>query len=292
MVESRRIVLLRPGSRRFVVADGEAKLRFRASLPGAFGYDQAAHVLRALQADGVPADVLLPLAMPTSWMVNARASSRAFQRWLTLPALDVFQELLRALPENASPSSWLETGDSERDHVTELVTALVGNEGATLTALTKVLALLRPQLVPLMDDAAIWFALDAVPRPTTADAPSGKPSLFVPMLDWFSRSVTDNEDALVSLAAKHDRAVLDAPQTLDRLLWIESWGHRHSHDGNDAKRSRWWWVRDGMRESIVPLEGPHPSRGPGEPIDLQDATLDGAWIARAREALEASFVAS
>jgi len=249
-------------------------------------------VLRALQGDGVPAEALLPLAMPTSWMVNARASSRAFHRWLTLPTLEIFRKLLHAIGEGASPASWLETSDAERDEVTSLVGSLVGPEGATLTALSKVLALLRPQLVPLMDDAAIWFALDAVPRPTTADAPTGKPELFVPMLDWFARSVCDNEESLIALAAKHDRAVLDAAQTLDRLLWIESWGHRHSHDAQDPKRARWWWVRDGMREAIVSLQGPHVSRGPGEPIDLADATLDADWVVRAREALDASFLAA
>jgi hypothetical protein len=38
-----------------------------------------------------------------------------------------------------------------------------------------------------MDDAALHFALGAVPRPDTADTPSAGVELFVPMLDWFAR---------------------------------------------------------------------------------------------------------
>lgn len=213
--------------RRHVVEDADAKLAWRVSLPGASTYDRAADVLRRLQASGANAVDLLPLAMPTSWMVNAKANSRAMQRWQQKPMLDAWGALLELVAFDMAPDGWLATPADEKEMIGNLVAALAsGADGATLTAITKVLALLRPQLVPLMDDAAIAFALGLVPMPETAEKPSAPPSAFVPMLDWFARAVVDNDDALVGVAARHTAVTLDQAQTLDRLLWVESWGKR------------------------------------------------------------------
>jgi hypothetical protein len=211
----------------WTVADPDAKLTWRAALPGASCFDRVAHTLRALQAGGATAIDLLPLALPASWMVNAKASSRAMQRWLAPPAIDVWAALLERLSFNLAPAEWLAMASSDREPVAQAIEALAtGADGASLAAVTKVLALLRPQLVPLMDDAALWFALESVPEPSSADVPSAPASMFVPMLDWFAREVVSSEEGLIAIAVRHDRAVLDAAQTLDRLLWIESWGHR------------------------------------------------------------------
>lgn len=209
------------------VDDADAKLVWRSTLPGASTYDRAAHVLRRLQAEGTTAVDLLPLALPTSWMVNAKATSHAMQRWLARPALDAWTVLLDQLDSGLSPAEWLARPANERASVTAAVTVLAsGGNGASLASVSKVLALLRPQLVPLMDDAALWFALELVAEPTTADSPSAPASAFIPMLDWFAGQVIASEEQLIALAVRHDRAVLDAAQVLDRLLWIESWGHR------------------------------------------------------------------
>jgi hypothetical protein len=77
-----------------------------------------------------------------------------------------------------------------------------------------------------MDDAALWFALELVPEPETADRPAARPGAFIPMLDWFAEQVTAAERPLMELAARHVLAVLDAAQTFDRLLWMASWGRR------------------------------------------------------------------
>ena len=203
------------------------KLAWRARLPGASGYDQAAHVLRVLSAGGAEGPALLPLAMPTSWMVNSRATSHAFQRWRASPAHEAWTMLLARLGPMMSLDDWLALGADERGQIDAALSVLAtGKDGASLCAVTKVLALLRPQLVPLMDDAAIAFALGTIEMPETADDPRALPTSFAPMLDWFAAAVHDAEGALVEIAVRHDRAVLDAPQVLDRLLWIESWGHR------------------------------------------------------------------
>jgi hypothetical protein len=209
------------------IEDVDAKLVWRASLPGASTYDRAAHTLRALQGQGASAIDLLPLALPASWMVNAKATSHAMQEWLGPSFVDVWSVVLEGVGFVLSPGEWLALPSEERDAIAAAVTALAhGRNGATLAAVSKVLALLRPQLVPLMDDAAIWFATGEVSEPTTADAPSAPPTLFLPMMDWFARQVIASEKALVAAAVRHDRAVLDAAQVLDRVLWIESWGHR------------------------------------------------------------------
>jgi len=214
-------------TRAWRIADPDAKLSWRAALPGASGYDLAVQVLRALGARGAEALDLLPLAMPASWMVNARASSRAFRRWRERPAREAWAVLLSRLGPMTSLEEWLALGAPARAEVDESARVLAsGEEGASLVAVTKVLALLRPQLVPLMDDAAIALARGTVAVPESADDPRAPASELVPMLDWFAESVLGAEGALVEIAVRHEAAVLDAAQVLDRLLWFDSWGHR------------------------------------------------------------------
>ena len=99
---------------------------------------------------------------------------------------------------------------------------------AGLGSLTKVLALLRPQLVPMMPDAAIYWAIGRGVSPTEADQDTTPSDAFAPMLDWFADNTRANERQLVALAAAHSKATLDAPQVLDRLVWFESWGYRYA----------------------------------------------------------------
>jgi hypothetical protein len=157
-------------------------------------------------------------------MVNAKATSRTFVHWTA--AEPVWAELLSILSFDLSTDEWSALPEAERTAVGVAVATLSGMPSASLCAVTKVLALLRPQLVPLMDDAAIWFALGAVPEPKTADAPAAGPEHFLPMMDWFAAEAKRSDAALVELARAHTMAVLDAPQVLDRLLWWASWGHR------------------------------------------------------------------
>jgi hypothetical protein len=209
------------------IEDPDEKLRWRGALPGASIYDRVAHRLRALQANGAAAIDLLPVALPAIWMVNAKATSQAMQRWLAPPATNAWSAILDGIGFGLPPAGWLALPAQERDVVVRAVSELAtGEQGASLAAVSKVLALLRPQIVPLMDDAALWFALEIVPEPTTADAPSAPASAFAPMLDWFAQQVIASESELIAIAVRHDRAVLDAAQTLDRLVWVESWGHR------------------------------------------------------------------
>jgi hypothetical protein len=215
----------------WVIEKADEKLAWRARLPGASGYDRAAHALRVLSAGGAEGLALLPLAMPTSWMVNARATSRAFQRWREQPAHDAWSTLLARLGPMTSLDDWLAFDARAKDEIVAVVAVLAsGYEGSSLCAVTKVLSLLRPQLVPLMDDAAIAFALGTIEPPSTADDPLAPPTTFAPMLDWFAEAVRDAEDALVDVAIRHTHAVLDAPQVLDRLLWFDSWGYRLAPD--------------------------------------------------------------
>jgi hypothetical protein len=207
----------------WLFVDADAKLAFRATLPGAYGFDQAAHTLRALQADGVAAIDLLPLALPVTWMVNSKATSRAFRAWLVPPARSLWDALLAQL--NVSLDEWKTLGD-ERDAIGMMVTRLAMVEDAGLGAVAKVLGLLRPQLVPLMDDAAVAFAIGAVEAPAEEKASAG-PEVFLPMIDWFAEQVTSAEPVLIELAKRHKQAVLDAPQVLDRMLWMDAWGERY-----------------------------------------------------------------
>ena len=121
--------------------------------------------------------------------------------------------------------AWLALPDLSRAAVEDAVAALC-TEGQGPCAISKALALLVPETVPLMDDAAIAFLTGAVAMPTAADDPKAPAALFVPMLDAFSQAVLAAEPQLIALAREHTLVPLDAAQVLDRLLWVDSWGHR------------------------------------------------------------------
>lgn len=278
-------VALTRGTAPWLVPHAAHKLAERAGLPGAYGYDQSAHAVRVARAKGVPLATLLPVALPGSWMVNSKAISRVFQRWLHAPLRDEFEALLALL--EGGPDVWLSRSTLEREQVTAHVLSLC-IDGHGVAALSKALALLVPETVPLMDDAALWFAGLRAEAPATADAPECGGTFFVPMLDWFSRAVLAAEPALIALARGHKHAVLDAAQVYDRLLWFESWGHRYSHHAATKDRERWWWVADADREAIVQVHGPHPSLPPGARVLTTDPMLDPAWVERARAALRAA----
>ena len=205
------------------VDDPAELLRYRASLPGASGYDAAVQALRELPSE-VDELALLPLVLPTSWMVNSTATSRTFRAWRTPEGQQAFGALLTLLPREMSLADWLDTSAEERTAIEAFVRILARAESGSLVAVTKVLSLYRPHLVALMDDAAIAFALGTVAHPATADESRAGPELFVPMLDWFAREHAREEPALFELAWSHTEAVLDTAQVLDRLLWVVSWG--------------------------------------------------------------------
>jgi hypothetical protein len=198
------------------------KLAARDALPGANGWDRAAASFRAVYGNG-PRDGLLAPAFPTSWMVNARATSRVFQRWLAPPLAPHWRTLLQQT--SGGPEAWLALPESGRSAVEEAVTAL-SIDGQGPCAISKALALLVPETVPLMDDAAISFLTGLVPMPATADDPKASSAAFVPMLDAFASAVLAAETSLIAIARAHTAVPLDAAQVLDRLLWVDSWGHR------------------------------------------------------------------
>ena len=198
------------------------KLVLRDRLPGANGWDRAAAVFRSVYGSGSRAHLLAP-ALPTSWMVNARATSRVFQRWLAPPLVDHWRTLITQTAGGSE--AWLAAPESSRASVDEAVRAL-SIEGQSICAISKALALLVPETVPLMDDAAISFLTGAIEMPATADDPRALASLFVPMLDAFAGAVLAAEPQLVEIARAHELVRLDAAQVLDRLLWVDSWGHR------------------------------------------------------------------
>lgn len=269
-----------------------AKLQVRGRLPGAFGFDLAADTYRHALRAGIPPADLLRMALPGSWMVNNKVPSPVFFRWLQPGVRAVWTRVVELLGGDAD--AWLARTPAERAELSERLAVLASIDAAARTGsaeapttgsacgLSKVLALLCPDTVPLMDDAALWFALGAVPRPDTAETPTATTELFVPMLDWFAATVRACTPALARIAADYTPAPLSPAQTLDRLLWFETWGFRVCR-----APSPWWWVADGAREAIVPVPGANPGP-PGARIDLASVP-DAAWQATARDGLAAAY---
>jgi hypothetical protein len=219
-----------PGAR-FVIAAPVEALAYRASLPGASGYDAATAALAGLSG-GSPSLAtelaLLPLILPTSWLVNSTATSRTFRALRSEPCRQAWEAILTLLPREMGLEEWSAEEPAFKLAVSGFVRRLTEVEGGSLVAVSKIVALLRPRLGLLLDDAAVAFALGSVPPPTRADAPTAPWTTFVPMLDWFAVQVAREHAALAEVARAHAEAtataLLEPAQVLDRLLWVVSWG--------------------------------------------------------------------
>jgi hypothetical protein len=139
------MLLTKPDGTKWRIEDASKKLKLRATLPGARVFDLAADSLRKVKAAGVPVVDQLALALPASWCVNSPAPSTVLRRWALSPQREVWVALLEVLEEPRSGPLDAET----REAIVSGIGA-VGSEPYGVEALSKVLALLVPDVVPLM----------------------------------------------------------------------------------------------------------------------------------------------
>lgn len=270
------------------IAQCRRKLAVRRELPGAHAFDRAAQALRHTAA--LCAEQRLTLALPASWLVNNRAPSPVFKLWLG-PRLIGHWRALLGLLEGVDIHTWPSLDADARERLAHHARALTV-EGHAAAALTKVLALLVPDLVPLMDDAALLFLLgatDGLPEAPSADRPTASTAFILPMLDAFAAATRAAEPALRALAEVAAPEGLSPAQVLDRLLWMESWGFRLF----GSARASWWWIADDDgREAIVTLDRcPAPGARPEQRLALASVP-DDATREALRSALEAVWDAA
>jgi hypothetical protein len=205
------VILTTPSGTEWQIREPEKKLSLRARLPGAFVYDVSAHSLRNAKARGLPAMERIPLAFASSWLVNSPANSRVLRRWALPPQFDVWIALIGALEGPlANPGEWAPV---------KALVARLGEEPFLIEAVSKVLALLLPGVVPLMPEPAREFLLG---ESAGLDA-----DVFVRISDWFVQTSRSHAEALDAVASSHVEVTLEGAQVLDRLLWFDSEGHRH-----------------------------------------------------------------
>jgi hypothetical protein len=205
--------------------DVPEKLSLRDSLPGAHVFDRIAEGLKHAAERDLPLADRLAFALPASWMVNAKAPSPVLRAWRSNEALPAWELLVERL--EGGPADWLRLDDNDRQEIGYALEALVVPPRGGLCALSKVLALLCPRTVPLLDDAAIALLTGGVELPADADHPAAGPEHLVPALDAFCRAAVEGEATLATLADAVPDLTLSPGQVLDRLLWVDSWGHRH-----------------------------------------------------------------
>jgi hypothetical protein len=205
------MILTTPAGTEWHIRDPEKRLALRARLPGAFVYDLSAHSLRSSKARGIPIAERLPLAFAASWLVNSPANSRVLRRWSQPPQIDVWSALVGALEgplENAG----------EWAPVKALVQRLC-DEPSLIEAVSKVLALLVPNAVPLMPEPARRFLL--------GEGAGADVDAFVALGEWFVRETRAHAAELDEWASRHEETNLEGAQVLDRLVWFDSEGYRH-----------------------------------------------------------------
>ena len=262
------------------------KLRARARLPGAFAFDRASVALANARERNVATADLLPLACASSWFVNNAAPSTLYRRWLVPPCNDVWSELVLML--SAAPYEWSRLTDEDRTALGAAFAALAA-DGHGAGAISKVLALLVPSAVPLMPDAALWFALGSVARPTAADAQTAGADQIVPMMNWFTRESMQASTDLETFADAVEGMTLSPAQVLDRVVWFDSVGYRHFRNKAGAG---WFAVADGDRRAVVPVAVPFEGDVTREPIDLRAETTPVAFRDDALRSLDADAHAS
>jgi hypothetical protein len=208
------MILDTPGGSPWALEDGPRKLALRGGLPGARVFDLAAASLRKAKGAGLTTLERLPLALPASWCVNSPADSRVIRRWTLAPQRQVWIALVEMLEERRSGSF-----DAEEREALFAAIPAIAPEPRGVEAVSKALALLVPEAVPLMPAPAVTFLLGA-------SAPLDAAS-FIAVLDWFRDAVERARSVLDPWAAAYADTTFDAAQVLDRLLWFDSEGHRH-----------------------------------------------------------------
>ncbi len=198
----------RPFGTPWTIELADEKLLLRAELPGARVFDLAADALRNARKRGLSRYERLVLALPASWLVNSPAISRVLKRWALQDDSDTWLALL----------SELETRGASFDTDAVALIAALGSEPYVVEAVSKVSALLEPDVVPLMPEPARRFILGEVASDGEA---------FVKMVNWFVSTTHAHEAELSRIAEAHEPVKLSAAQVLDRLLWFDSEGHRH-----------------------------------------------------------------
>jgi hypothetical protein len=204
-----------PSGTTWHIREAGKKLAYRAQLPGARVFDLVAQSLRSAKAGGVCAGDRFTLALPASWLVNSPANSKVLRRW----ALDPHREACLALVDvfERGPLEW--SADPGTGEGIRLCVASLGDEPYVTEALSKVLALVVPEAVPLMPAPARTFVLGEAAR-DDRDA-------FGRIVDWFARAAMTNATELARIARGHREVELTAEGVLDRLLWFDSEGHTH-----------------------------------------------------------------
>jgi len=295
LMSSASLVIDRGGARAdtWLVADPVAKLVLRARLPGAFSFDRTAEALARARRAGVAVGDLLPCALAGSWLVNNVVPSPIFARWLSPPANGYWRTLIPQLDV-----------DFTADHTDAADERILANlkglavEGHGAGAMSKILALLVPQNVPLMPDAALSFALGTVPLPEAPDAQTADLASFMPMFNWFWRTVAAHREKLEAIAeeeAKQRPRPADPflpAQVLDRIIWFDSIGYKNFTKGKMLEQGAYVWVKRKNGEAVeqavvgVPIVREAPAAGlPEGPIDL-DAEPSGPWKDQATKALD------
>ncbi len=190
------MLLSKADGTKWSIEEGNAKLVLRAKLPGARVFDLVADSLRKVRAAGIPTLDRLALALPASWCVNSPAPSTVLRRWALTPQREVWELLVDVLEDPRSGPL-----DPESSEAIVSGIRVLGPEEFGVEAISKVLALLVPDAVPLMPSPARAFMLGE-------EAPKDAGS-FVAMVDWFSAAAREGGAELASLAKAHAKS---APQ--------------------------------------------------------------------------------
>ncbi len=204
-----------PCGRTWDVREPGKKLAHRARLPGARVFDLVAASLRKAKTAGVSVEDRFNLALPASWLVNSPAISTVLRRWALQPHREACMALIDTFERG--PAAW--SADPGTTEGIRLCVTALGNEAYVTEALSKVLALVVPEAVPLMPGPARAFVL--------GDGAKDEPDAFGRMVDWFARAAIAHTTELDRIAREHREVELSGAAVLDRLLWFDSEGHAH-----------------------------------------------------------------
>lgn len=161
-----------------------------------------------------PLDQLVPEDLAVTLLVNSQAGRRAFQSLATRGhTVD-----LRALPN----CSLEKTDASQRRIVAEVITEVANWPGFASSVATKVLHKKRPELIPILDNQAIFGAyMDPrwPSRPAVSNSIKDKPTILR-ALEAITADLTRSDNTLAWAALCRQEPTRSLIQVFDSVWWM------------------------------------------------------------------------
>ena len=159
-----------------------------------------------------PGDRVLPEDLAVTLLVNSHAGYLAFQS-IQQHGAEIDLAVLPAVPLE-------QTSENERSHVAEVIAKVASWPGIAASTATKVLHKKRPDLIPILDNQAIFGAYMKPERPSPGRVRDR--DLIQKALDWITIDLCRPENQSAWLILQEIEPTRTRIQLFDCVWWMDS----------------------------------------------------------------------